>query len=332
LASAFRPAIPAGSQIEDVFVSKPEILMIGAYPQWDMDDIEANYTIHSLWEADDKAAFIARHASRIRAVGTRGDLTCGADIINALPLLEIIGCYGVGTDGIDFTATRPRGIKVTNTPDVLTDDVADLAIGLMISIAREMPQAERHLRAGKWPFAGMPLATRMSGKRLGIVGLGRIGMAIAKRAGAFGMAISYYNRSAKPESGYGRFEKLEDLAANSDFLVVAIAAGPATAQLINAGVLKALGPNGFFMNIARGAVVDEEALIVALQNKTIKGAALDVYLNEPAIDERFLALENAVLLPHIGSASIETRKAMGKLVRDNLAAHFAGMPLLTEVK
>ncbi len=146
------------------------------------------------------------------------------------------------------------------------------------------------------------------------------------------MTISYYNRSAKLESGYRRFEKLEDLAANSDFLVVAIAAGPATAKLIGADVLKALGPQGFLVNIARGAVVDEEALLAALQNKSIKGAALDVYLNEPDIDGRFLTLENTVLLPHIGSASIETRKAMGKLVRDNLAAHFAGMPLLTEVK
>ncbi len=163
-------------------MTKPEILMLGEYPQWDMVDLEAHYTVHRLWEAKDKATFIAQNAPRIRAVATRGDLSCGADIIGALPHLEIIGCYGVGTDGIDFTATRPRGIRVTNTPDVLTDDVADLAIGLMISIAREMPQAERHMRAGKWPAAGMPLATRMSGKRLGIVGLGRIGMAIAKRA------------------------------------------------------------------------------------------------------------------------------------------------------
>jgi D-3-phosphoglycerate dehydrogenase len=157
-------------------------------------------------------------------------------------------------------------------------------------------------------------------------------MAIAKRAKAFGMDISYFNRSAKPGCGYRRFEKLDELAANSDFLVTAIAAGPATAKLISGAVLQALGPSGYFVNIARGAVVDEEALILALQNKTIKGAALDVYLGEPDIDRRFLALENAVLLPHIGSASVETRKAMGKLVRDNLAAHFAGRPLLTEVK
>ena len=306
--------------------------MIGSYPPWDMEELERDYVVHRMWEATDKAKFIAGLAPRIRALATRGDLNCGADIINVLPNLEIIGCFGVGTDGIDFTATRPRGIKVTNTPDVLTDDVADLALGLMISVAREMPQAERHLRAGKWPDAMMPLATRMSGKRLGIVGLGRIGMAIAKRAAAFGMAISYYNRSAKPETGYRRFETLTELAANSDFLVAAIAAGPATAKLINGDVLKALGPDGFFVNIARGAVADEEALITALQNKTIKGAALDVYLDEPDIDRRFLTLDNAVLLPHIGSASVETRKAMGKLVRDNLAAHFAGRRPLTEVK
>lgn len=313
-------------------MNKPEFLMIGSYPQWDMDDLEAKYTVHRLWEAADKPAFIAAVAPRIRAVGTRGDLVCGADLINALPNLEIIVCFGVGTDGIDFSVTRPRGIKVTNTPDVLTDDVADLAIALMISVAREMPQAERHLRAGKWPAGGVPPATRMSGKRLGIIGLGRIGMAIAKRAEAFAMPISYFNRSARLETPYHRYEALTDLAANSDFLVVAISAGPATAKLINADVFKALGPTGFFANIARGAVVDEEALIAALQNKTIKGAALDVYMNEPDIDRRFLSLENAVLLPHIGSGSVETRKAMGRLVRDNLAAHFAGKPLLTEVR
>lgn len=313
-------------------MTKPEFLMIGSYPQWDMDDLEAKFTIHRLWEANDKPAFIAAIAPRIRAVGTRGDLVCGADIINALPNLEIITCFGVGTDGIDFTATRPRGIKVTNTPDVLTDDVADLAIALMISVAREMPQAERHLRAGKWPAGGVPPATRMSGKRLGIVGLGRIGMAIARRAEAFGMAISYFNRNPKPATGYHRYEALNDLAANSDFLVTAISAGPSTEKLISADVLNALGPAGFFVNIARGAVVDEEALIAALQNRTIKAAALDVYMNEPDIDRRFLTLENAVLLPHIGSGSVETRKAMGKLVRDNLDAHFAGKPLLTEVR
>lgn len=312
-------------------MTKPEILMIGAYPEWDMDELERDYTVHRLWEAADQTAFIARHAANIRAVATRGDLVCGAEIINALPKLEIIGCYGVGTDGIDFSATRPRGIKVANTPDVLTDDVADLAIGLMISIARLMPQGERHLRAGLWPQSGMPLATKVSGKRLGIVGLGRIGQAIGKRAEAFGMTIGYCNRSPRPGSSYRRFESPAELAANSDFLVAAVAAGAATAKIVSRDVLKALGPSGYFINVARGSVADEEALIEALQSKSIKGAALDVYLNEPTIDRRFLTLENAVLLPHMGSASVETRKAMGKLVRDNLAAHFAGKPLLTEV-
>jgi len=312
-------------------VTKPDLLMIGAYPQWDMDELERDYTVHRLWEAADQTAFIARHAANVRAVGTRGDLVCGADIINALPKLEIIGCYGVGTDGIDFTATRPRRIKVANTPDVLTDDVADFAIGLMISIARLMPQGERHLRAGLWPQSGMPLATKVSGKRLGIVGLGRIGQAVGKRAEAFGMTIGYFNRSPKLDSPYRRFESLAELASNSDFLVAVIAAGAATAKIVSRDVLKALGPDGYFINVARGSVVDEEALIEALQSKSIKGAALDVYLNEPTIDPRFLALENAVLLPHMGSASVETRKAMGKLVRDNLAAHFSGKPLLTEV-
>ena len=306
--------------------------MIGSYPQWDMEPLEAQYAIHKFWDVTDKPSWLAAHGARIRAIATRGDLVCDGALINSLPNLEIIGCYGVGTDGIDFSAARPRGIKVTNTPDVLTDDVADLAIGLMIAVARNMPQGDSHVRKGLWKHGGLPLATRFSGKRLGIIGLGRIGLAIARRAQAFNMDISYYNRSEKAETGFRRYASVAELAGNVDFLVAAVAAGPATAKIIDAEVLKALGPNGYFINVARGSVADEEALIAALQAKAIRGAALDVFVNEPDIDPRFFSLENTVLQPHVGSASVETRKAMGKLVRDNLAAHFSGQPLLTEVR
>ena len=310
---------------------KPDVLMLGTYPPWDMEAFDASYVLHRFWETTDKQEFLAAHGSKIRAVATRGDLVCGGDLIAALPNLEIIGCYGVGTDGIDFTATRPRGIKVTNTPDVLTDDVADLAIGLMISIARLLPQGDVLVRQGRWREQGMPLATSFSGKRLGIVGMGRIAAAVARRAEAFNMEISYFNRTKRDGLAYRHFDSLAGLAANCDFLVAAITGGPATAKLIDAHVLKALGPEGYFVNVARGSVVDEEALLDALESKTIKGAALDVFINEPDINRRFFNLENTVLQPHVGSASVETRKAMGQLVRDNLAAHFAGRPLLTEV-
>jgi lactate dehydrogenase-like 2-hydroxyacid dehydrogenase len=313
-------------------VTRPDLLMIGPYPAWDMEALEAAYRIHRLWEVADKPAWLAAHGAGIRAIATRGDLICSAEVINALPNVEIIGCYGVGTDGIDFSALRPRGIKVTNTPDVLTDDVADLAIGLMIAIARLMPQGDAHVRKGLWKSSGLPLATRFSGKRLGIAGLGRIGMAIARRAEAFEMDISYYSRSEKPGISYRRIPSVVELAGTTDFLVAAVAAGPATTKLINREVLQALGPQGYFINVARGAVVDEEALLAALTDKTIKGAALDVFVNEPDIDQRFFTLDNVVLQPHVGSATVETRQAMGKLVRDNLAAHFAGRPLLTEVR
>jgi lactate dehydrogenase-like 2-hydroxyacid dehydrogenase len=313
-------------------MSRPDVLVIGPYPPWDMEALEARFQVHKLWEADDKQAFIAAHAKNIKAIATRGELGADAELISALPHLEIISCYGVGTDAIDLAAARARGIKVTNTPDVLTEDVADIAIGLMLCVARQMLKAEAHVRSGNWRKGNMPLVTRVYGMRLGIIGLGRIGAAVAKRAAAFDMKISYFNRHARSDAAYAYQPSLVELAKASDFLVATVAGGAGTMKLIGAEVFEALGPRGFFINVARGSVVDETALIAALQNNKIAGAGLDVFLNEPNIDERFLRMENAVLQPHHGSGTIETRKAMGKLVRDNLAACFAGQPLLTEVK
>ena len=311
--------------------SKPELLVVGAYPDWDLAALEKTYTLRKLWEAPDQAAFLAEHGRNIRAIGTRGDLGASAALIAALPGLEIIACNGVGLDAIDLHAAKARGIKVTNTPDVLTDDVADLAIALCIAIARNIPAGERHVRNGLWKSGTLPLATRFSGKKMGIVGLGRIGIAIAKRAEAFGMKISYLNRKARGDVSYQYCDTVEGLAEESDFLVAALAGGAGAKNVITAAAFKALGPEGFFVNVSRGSVADEAALLHALENGVIKGAALDVFLNEPAIDERFLTLKNVVLQPHVGSATLETRQAMGQLVRDNLAAHFAGKPLLTAV-
>jgi lactate dehydrogenase-like 2-hydroxyacid dehydrogenase len=311
-------------------LTKPKLLLIGPYPESDMTALEKDFVVLRLWEAKDPDLFLAAH-SDIRAIGTRGDLTTPARLVNALPALEIVACYGVGVDGIDLSATRPRGIKVTNTPDVLTDDVADLALGLMLGIARQMPQGDTYVRSGQWQGAPMALGRKMSGMRLGVVGLGRIGLAIAQRAEAFNMRVSYFGRSSKAGCAYTYVPSIVDLASRSDYLVVALAGGPSTKAIINADVLQALGPGGYFINVARGTVVDEDALLAALENRTILGAGLDVFLNEPMINPRFVKLDNVVLQPHVGSATVETRFAMGKLVRDNLAAHFAGGPLLTPV-
>ncbi len=312
-------------------MKKPSVLMIGPYPEWEMPILQASYDVHKLWEVVDKDAYINRHAEGIRAIATRGDLGASSDLIAALPHLEMIACFGVGTDAIDLKAARARNIKVSFTPDVLTGDVADIAIALCLAVARNVPAGDVLVRNHKWPQGTLPLATRFFGKRMGIVGLGRIGMAIAKRAAGFDMEISYHNRKARNDVPYHYCDTVEALAAQSDFLVAAVAGGIASKALIGSAALIALGPQGYFINVARGSVVDEAALLHALEKGVIKGAGLDVYLNEPNIDPRFLKLKNAVVLPHVGSGTFETRKAMGKLVRDNLEAHFAGKPLLTPV-
>ncbi len=312
-------------------MKKPDVLMIGPYPDWEMPALEAAYQLHKLWLVDDRDAYINRHAEDIRAIATRGDLGASAELIEALPNLEMIGCFGVGTDAINLTAAQARGVKVSNTPDVLTGDVADLAIALCLAVTRKIPDSDVFVRDGSWNSSTMPLTSRFFGKRMGIVGLGRIGMAIAKRASGFDMEISYHNRNKRLDVPYHYCETVEALAAQCDYLVAAVAGGAASKAMISSAALIALGPEGYFINIARGSVVDEAALLHSLENGVIKGAGLDVFLNEPKIDARFAKLNNVVLLPHIGSATLDTRKAMGKLVRDNLAAHFAGKPLLTPV-
>jgi lactate dehydrogenase-like 2-hydroxyacid dehydrogenase len=293
--------------------------------------LEKTYRLLDRLHETDPAAFAAA-AGSIRALAASGDSRVSAELIGKLPALEIISVMGVGYDGIDVTAAKARGVVVTHTPDVLNDDVADLALGLMLCAARQLPAADRYVRAGEWEARGaMPLQRKMSGARLGIVGMGRIGQAIAKRAEAFGMPIAYTARNARAGLPYRYLPSAEALAAESEFLVVITPGGAGTRHLINAAVLKALGKKGILVNVARGSVVDEAALIEALEQGVIGGAALDVFEDEPRVPARLKALPHVVLVPHIGSATTATRQAMADLAFANLQAHFAGQPLPTPV-
>ncbi len=312
-------------------MTKPEILMMGPYPTWDVEDLESNYTVHKLWEAPDQAAFLRQVGGNIRAIATRGEIGASAELMTALPRLEIVSCYGVGTDAIDLSHAKANGIRVTNTPNVLTADVADIGVGLLLAVARQIPQADKYVRDGRWRTANMRLVTRVHGKKVGIVGMGRIGVEVAKRLAAFDCPIAYFDIAQRDDLPYTFVPDLTALAEQSEFLIVTLAGGASTQKIINADVLQALGRDGILINISRGSTVDEAALLDALEHNIIKGAGLDVFWNEPNIDERFLTLENVVVQPHHASGTVETRQAMGKLVRDNLAAHFARQPLLTPV-
>ena len=291
--------------------------------------LQAAFDVHVLPDLD--AAALAAVAPHVRGIAGSGESKVPAELIAQLPALEIISIMGVGYDGVDVAAAKARKVMVTHTPNVLNDDVADLALGLMLSASRQLPAADRYVRSGQWLQAAMPLARKMSGARVGIVGMGRIGQAIAQRALAFNMTIAYTARSAKPHLPYGFHPNAEALAAAVDFLVLIAPGGAGTRKMIDAKVLKALGPKGFLINVARGSVVDEQALIQALEDGTIAGAGLDVFEDEPRVPQRLLDLHKVVLTPHIGSATSATRQAMADLAFNNLAAHFGGKPVLTPV-
>ncbi len=312
-------------------MSKPTVLMIGAYPEWDMPSLEQAYDLRKLWLAADKEAFLAEAALEARAIATRGELGASGALIDRCPKLEIVSCYGVGVDAIDLERAQARGVRVTNTPDVLTEDVADFAFALILAHMRKVIEGDAHVRSGAWRAGTLPLGASLRGKTLGILGFGRIGRAIARRAEGFGVTIAYSDVAPAAGVSYAHYLSPVELAAASDILVASVSGGDATRGLVNAAVFEALGPNGLFVNVARGSVVEEAALIDALSKKRIAGAALDVFLNEPNIDQRLLAFDEVIVQPHQSSGTVETRKAMGKLVRDNLEAHFAGRPLLTPV-
>lgn len=314
-------------------MTKPHILQAGPYPEWDQVPLDAAFHMHRYFEAADKTAFLAEVGPQIRGIATRGELGANAEMIAACPRLEIISVYGVGYDAVDLNAARARGIRVTNTPDVLTNDVADLGVAMMLMQSRGMMDAETWVRDGSWATKGLyPLQRKVWGKRAGILGLGRIGFAVAKRLVGFDMQIAYSGLGAKDTAKDWEF--IADpvaLAARSDFLFVTLAASAATRHIVSAKVIEALGPEGMLINISRASNIDEEALLTALEAGKLGGAALDVFEGEPKLNPRFLSLPNVLLQPHHASGTFETRQAMGKLVRDNLNAHFAGQPLLTPV-
>ena len=315
-------------------MTKPHVLQMGPYPEWDIPPLEKRFVLHALHEAKDRAAFLAKVGPQIRAIATRGDLGASAEVIAACPRLEIIAINGVGYDAVDFSSVRARGITVTNTPDVLNGECADIAVGLMLALARGMIGGEAWARSGDWAAKGAyPLQRRVWGQRAGILGLGRIGMELGRRLQGFGMKISYLARSPKevPE-GWEFVASPVDLAQVSDFLFVTALANASTKHIVNAAVLEALGPRGMLFNISRAQNIDELALLDALEQGLIAGAGLDVFEAEPALNPRFTKLNNVVLQPHVGSATFETRMEMGKLVLDNLVAHFAGQPVVTPVK
>jgi lactate dehydrogenase-like 2-hydroxyacid dehydrogenase len=311
-------------------LSKPEILTVAKlWPPY-LEELQKTYVVHDRTHELDAAAF-AQIAPRIRAIAGGGESQVTRALMDQLLALEMISVFGVGYDRYDVATARERGISITNTPDVLTDDVADMGISLMLAIARTIPQADKYVREGKWPSGPLPLARKVTGARLGIVGLGRIGSAIARRAASFDMSISYTSRNKVADSPYAYYPTPAALAAEVDFLMVITPGGAGTKGLINAEVLSALGSKGYLINVARGSVVDESALITALQNNVIAGAALDVFENEPHVPAALCAMTNVVLAPHVASATWQTRRAMADLAFGNLQAHFAGKPLLTPV-
>ena len=310
---------------------KPQIIITARGHAGTMATLQSEFTAHLLAEAPDRNAFLREHAPSVRGLATFGPMAVDGTLMDALPKLEIISNFGVGVDAINLEDARKRGIIVTNTPDVLNETVADTALALILNTVRRFPQSEQYLRGGHWTSRGpYPLASDIGGKTLGVLGLGRIGEAIAKRAMACGMKIRYHNRSRK-DCAFPYDADAVTLAKNSDVLLVVTPGGAGTTKLVGAAVLDALGPKGYLVNIARGSVVDEPVLLRYLQEKRIAGAGLDVFVDEPRVPPEFFTLDNAVLFPHVGSATVETRKAMGDLQIENLRLHFAGQPVKTRV-
>ncbi|MEB3767741.1 2-hydroxyacid dehydrogenase [Acinetobacter sp. MD2] len=309
-----------------------EILMLG--PQIDVyvQELERQFSkVHKFWQIEDQATFLKDHAEKIQGLATNGGLGVKKELIEQLPCLEIIASSGVGYDAIDVAYAHSRKIIVTNTPNVLNDCVADTGMMLIYAVARQLVKADHFVRSGAWGKGAYPLTTSLKNKVCGIVGLGNIGLEVAARAKACGMKIAYTSRSDKKLDGYQYVENIEALAEQSDFLVLTLPSTPDTHHLINANVLTKLGSQGFLINIARGSVVDEQALIVALQNHEIAGAGLDVFEKEPCIESALFQMNNVVLTPHYASGTRETRKAMGDLACANLYEYFTQHKAITPV-
>ncbi|KAF7814258.1 hydroxyphenylpyruvate reductase-like [Senna tora] len=289
------------------------------------NELERRFKLFRFWN------FAQSDSDSIRALVGNTKIGADAEMIDSLPKLEIVSTFSVGLDKIDLTKCKERGIRVTNTPDVLTDDVADLAVGLALAVLRRICESDRFVKNGLWKKGDFELCTKFSGKAVGIIGLGRIGSAIAKRAAAFGCPVSYHSRSEKPDTGFKYYSNILDLAANSEILIVACALTEETHHIVNRQVIDALGPKGVLINVGRGPHIDEPELVSALIEGRLGGAGLDVFEDEPDVPGELFGLGNVVLLPHVGSDTIETSKAMAELVIENLEAHFLNKPLLTPV-
>jgi lactate dehydrogenase-like 2-hydroxyacid dehydrogenase len=314
-------------------MSKPDILMPAPMADAVIAALDARFVLHRLWEQADPDAYLAKVAPRIRgmAVSTLAG-RIDADLFARLPALEIVANFGVGYDNIDAAAAAACGIVVTNTPGVLDAEVADLTVGLLLATLRRIPQADRHVRDGRWPDGPFPLSPTLRGRRIGMLGLGAIGKAVARRLAGFDVPIAYHARHRQAGVGYDYHDSPVALAAACDVLIAIVPGGAGTRHLVDASVLAALGADGVLINVARGSVVDETALVAALADGTIGGAGLDVFEDEPHVPEALRAMANVVLLPHIGSASVHTRAAMGRLVVDNLVGWFDGDGAVTPVR
>lgn len=316
-------------------MSKPALLSTGLMMPLIADQLETAFDVHWMNLAADVDALIGKVGPSIEALCTGAHTGVKTDeaLLARLPKLKVIGNFGVGYDSIDVAAAAKRGIVITNTPDVLTEEVADTALGLLIMTVRELGRAEQYMRAGRWPVEGdYPLTPgSLRDRSIGMMGLGRIGRAITRRLEAFGLPIAYYARNRQSDVTYPYYSDLVAMADDVDTLIAILPGGPATESIVNREVLQALGPRGIFINMARGSIVDEAALLEALKSRTILGAGLDVFRNEPNVNSEFLTLPNATVLPHVGSASVYTRDLMGQLVVDNLLAYLNRKPPKTPV-
>lgn len=309
---------------------KPDVLLMSRMMDTTEAALDTAYTVHRLYQAADRDAFLAEVGPKIRGIATGGMMGASTAVINALPALEIVAVNGIGTDAVDLELARSRNIRVTVTPDVLTDDVADMALALLLATLRRIVVGDRAVRRGTWQ-KDLPLARKVTGKRVGILGLGRIGQAIARRVSGFDMPVSYTDVKAIDGVPYPFIPDLLTLAYEVDVLIVAASGGAGSKGIVNTEVLNALGPDGVLINVARGSVVDEPALLAALADGRLGGAGLDVFAQEPNVPDSLVAMDHVVMQPHLASATVETRAAMGDLLLSNLAAHFAGKPLLTPV-
>jgi len=311
-------------------MAKRQILMTGPMMRMVMDQLESAFDVHRYWEADDKDALLADVGDKIEAIAVGPHTPIDGPLMSRLPNLKIVSNFGVGYDTVDAVWAGEHDIYVTNTPDVLTEEVADTTLGLILATVRQLSESERYLRAGRWEKEGPFPLTKASlrDRRVGIIGLGRIGKAIARRLDAFRVPVAYHGRNEQPDVPYGYYPRLVDMAREVDILVAVIPGGPETQNLINAEILDALGPDGIFINVGRGTIVDESALIAALKDGRIMSAGLDVFEKEPHVPAELIEMEHVVLLPHVGSASVHTRNRMGQLCVDNIKTFFeTGKPI-----